>query len=176
MSFDYQEAIFTKVKEKLSSSKPLKDFMDADFPGKAISLYDGVLPELKPDSSLYPLVAFSDIERSEKGDDSKENLFIVEMETAILWDTQDGDTDFFDKENIPGTATTPEVNTYKLPGKRKVHEFFTLVVKEVLGIQGLGARISFVGGAAMEDAFPIFTFQGSLSFSFHKSTRSGLRY
>lgn len=179
MNSEKHSQIFDASKIALSKSTKIKDWLDENFPDSALHLYKGVLPEMQPDSGKYPIVAFSSIERAEKGDNIREEQYICSVSVAIKdrRETEDPDEDetFFDKETIEGTATTPEIKVYTLPGLEKVEQFWDLVTNEILGIKSLYSKISVAGDALLEEAFPIFKFSGSFSFALKKEMRSGTR-
>jgi len=163
------DQIMAKISERIRASLPLKTFIDTHFPGGKIYTAEGIKNELNFKEENTPLVAFSTIERTEKGDSAHDETFGLMVGTAIFDEADYVVTD------TAATATTPEISERVLPGRKRSEEIRTIIENEILGLKGITAKIKIDGENLFEDAFPIFKSTGTVTFTFKKSMRTGSR-
>jgi len=164
-----EDRISEKIADKIKNSLLLKNFIDAHFSGGRIFTAEGIKRELNFKEENTPLIAFSSIERVEKGDSANVETFGLMVGTALF-----DETDYIVTVTA-GTATTPALTTRVLPGRKKSEEFRTIVENEILNIKGLFAKIKVEGENLFQDVFPVFKSTGTIIFSFRKEMRTGSR-
>lgn len=163
--------IFDESVAVLSQSKAIKDWITANPPATTLFIHDGVLDEDLPTPDSYPIVAFSAVEQVQRGDDVRDNEFLLSVGCAIFNTTQFSGS-FYEEIGIIGSATTPDTIVRKLPGKISANDFWLIVSKEILSIKGLYCKINTEGQSLFEEVYPIFKVSGTFRFTFKKELRS----
>jgi len=174
---NYFNDIFDKAVSVLSKSNDIKVWVDAhNPPATKLFIYDGVLKETLPKSDSYPIVAFSNVAGLNRGDEIKDNEFLLDVTVAIYNDKKTSDKTYEETIIPADPPKTVETIVRKYPGKQSVNDLWLIVSKEILSIKGLSAKISSEGQTDYEEVYPIFKFAGAFRFAFHRSMRNGSRF